>query len=242
MRIQPRVNEGMRAGRDAPGRVVPEGDRSDPGLYARISAIMRGKNLVVDRGEKTPWDVVFAARNSHHMVQVTAPEDIVDGKTGRKTRGRPVMVVFNNCLYSVPKTKYRKVEDAQMIVDWLRGHPNYKLDFWEQKDMANEAKIRQTVHVIESVSADPGIRETVLQYLTANDFVEDETKVSGLGSQVVGGDPDDEDEDEDFGDAEDQTGDVDPEPPAPPPAPKVEARKTVVAPPPVRKRGRPKRR
>lgn len=210
MRMQPRVNEGMRAGRDAPGRVIPEGDRTDPGLYARISAIMRGKNLVVDRGEKTPWDVVFASRYSHHMVQVTAPEDVVDGKTGRKTRGRPVMVVFNNSLYSVPKHKVRKADEAQEIVDWLRGHPQYKTDFWEQKDMANEAKIRQTVHVIEAVSADSGIRETVLQYLTANDFVEDETKVTGLGSQVMGEGPDGEgDFDEDLEGAEDQTGDGD---------------------------------
>lgn len=206
MRVQPRVNEGMRSGRDTPGRVVPEGDRSDPGLYARISALLRGKNIIVDRGEKTPWDVVFASRYAHHMVQVTAPEDIVDGKTGRKTRGRPIVVIFNNSLYSVPRHKYRDREQAQQIVDWLRGHPNYKLDFWEQKDMANEATIRKAVHVIESVSSDKGIRETVLEYLTNNDFVDDETRITGgseFGSTVVG----EGEGDEDLDGAEDETGD-----------------------------------
>jgi hypothetical protein len=207
MRAAPNVLEGLRAGRDTPGRVTPGVDRSDPGLYARISALLRGKNLVVDRGEKTPWDVVFMSKNSHHMVQVTAPEDVVDPRNGRKIRARPIMVVFNNCLYSVPRVKYRDPVVAQGIVDWLRGHPNFKLDFWEQKDLANEALIRKTVHVIESISGDKAVREVALEYLTQNDFVDDETKVTGLGSTVIDegpdgedpGDPEDEEDETDLG-------------------------------------------
>lgn len=196
MRQSPQVLDGLRAGRDTPGRVVPGVTQSEPGLYARIASLLRGKNLIVDRAEKTPYQVVFASRYSALRVQVTAPEDQVDGKTGHKTKGRPICVKFANSMYSVPK-KHTPAE-AQLIVDWLRDHQQYKIDFWEQQDMANEATIRKAVSVIEAVSGDEKIRETVLEFLTGQtDFVEDQTTTdSALGSTVV--DDEDQDEDEDL--------------------------------------------
>lgn len=201
MRAEPSILTGPRAGRGTPERdqqttSVPE--TVHPGLYSRISALLRGKNLIVEKAEKTPYEVIFTSKYSRHMIQVTAPEDQVDGKTGHKTKGRPIVVRFDKGVFSVPK-KYN-TEQATTIIKWLRDHPNYGRDFTEQKDVANDLLIRRTVQVIESITESKPMREAVLDFLSRGDYLdEDKGDSEGLGNRVL-----DEVEDEEDGEDEDE--------------------------------------
>lgn len=216
MRETPRVITGTRVGRgdQARGADDPKTQGAQtvhPGLYSRISALMRGKNLLpTPKAAKTPYDVLFGSRYSRHRIQVTSPEDERDPRTGRKIQGRPICVVFKDNVFSIPK-KY-SLKEAEDILQWLRSHPSYGVgkEFWETKDVQNDAKIRDTVHMVEQLAQDEGMRETVLEFLSRGDFLEDETvagETPSFGARVLkdGEEAEDEEDEED----EDNDSDLD---------------------------------
>src|SRR5687767_8522099 len=96
-----RVNSGMKSGRESRDDMFRQRREVGPGIYARISALLRGKEPE-KQAPKTPHAIVFQSRYSGHRIQIDAPADVIDAR-GRKTQGRTLFAQFRNGTFSIPK-------------------------------------------------------------------------------------------------------------------------------------------
>ena len=108
-------------------------------------------------GDKRPGKIVFQSAFATHRIQVTAPPDIKDPFTGRLTQGRPKTAQFRNNILAVDE------KDDDML-QWLRGHPKFNVEFWLLSDVIQAGKDAQR-GVAREVLADPEQREALLAEL-----------------------------------------------------------------------------
>ena len=176
-RQEVQVNNGMKMGRGAREALAIRGSRAEvaktkrdiePGIYARISALLRGKE---EEPKKPPTDyeVIFQSKYRTHRIQIDAPADVIDAR-GRKSMGRTLFCQFRDWTYSIPK--FVKPENARFILTTLREHPAFNADFWEQKDLAADLRVAKVAQVVDLLERDKDIKNTVLDYLSERDFVD----------------------------------------------------------------------
>lgn len=196
MRPTPEVVSGLRNTRQA---LAEQGVKV--GMYARFRGMLADK-IAVGREKRLAKDnvrnVIFVSAYGNHRIQITAPRDVTLAD-GTKVQSKPLVAQFKNCIFDVGK-QLRHLEDADVekVVERLRKHPRYGvgLDFWEQADAIDEAKVRKMAAVAQQMEEDPVVKEAVLDYITANEFEKD-VKVAASATPADGGGEDDgEDEDE----------------------------------------------
>lgn len=164
------VNEGMKQSRAARGDIAATQREVGAGIYARISALLKGKQPVPDtKRPANAYEIVFQSKYRRHRIQIDSPADVIDNR-GRKTMGRTVFAQFSEYHYSIPK--WIKVEDAEYILKVLREHPAFNRDFWEEKDNSHDIRVAQVARVVDMLEKNQDIKDTVLDYLTERDFVE----------------------------------------------------------------------
>lgn len=157
-----------------------------PGIYARISALLKGKQpQTAPTKQLTPWDVVFQSKYRRHRIQIDSPADVIDAR-GRKTMGRTLFAQFDNWHWSIPRW-IKKLDEANFILDILRNHPAFNQDFWEEKDNSHEIRVAQVARVVAMLEDEKNkdIKETLLDYISERDFVD--PALDGLGAAAPEG-------------------------------------------------------
>jgi hypothetical protein len=163
------------------------------GIYARISALLKGKQPEpASTKPQTPYEIVFQSKYRGHRIQIDSPADVIDNR-GRKTMGRTLFAQFREGHFSIPK--WIKDADAEYMLNILRTHPKFNQDFWEEKDNSHEIRVAQVARVVDMLEKNRDIKDTVLDYLTERDFVE--PALDGLAPPDLDALAEDEDEDED---------------------------------------------
>lgn len=177
-RQAPVVNSGMKQSRAARGEIADAKREVGAGIYARISALLKGKQPEPEEVKpQTPYEVVFQSKYRRHRIQIDSPADVIDNR-GRKSMGKTLFAQFNEWHYSVPKWIGNKPKpgqemgDADFILKTLREHPAFNRDFWEEKDNSHEIRVAQVARVVDMLEKNKDIKDTVLDYLTERDFVE----------------------------------------------------------------------
>ncbi len=167
-RPAPVISTGMKASRGARAEAANTKREVGAGIYARISALLKGKTPE-PKAPATPYEVVFQSRYRSHRVQIDAPADVIDAR-GRKTQGRTLFAQFRQYHFSIPK--FIKLPQAEDMLAILRAHPAANKDFWEEKDNSHEIRVAQVARVVDLLEKDPDVKSTILDYLTEQDFVE----------------------------------------------------------------------
>ena len=178
------VSDGMKSGRGASRSDVARAQREvGAGIYARISALLRGKEPE-KQGPAKPHEVVFQSRYRRHRIQIDSPADIIDAR-GRKTQGRTLFAQFQDHLFSIPK--HLKDDQKQFMLDVLKQHPRFGVDkdFWEQADLDHKARVAQVARVVDLLEKNEDVKNTVLDYLTERDFVDPLLKGEGPTAQEI---------------------------------------------------------
>ncbi len=169
-RQAPVVNSGMKQSRAARGDIAATKREVGAGIYARISALLKGKQPEpATQKPQTPYEIVFQSKYRGHRIQIDSPADVIDNR-GRKTMGRTLFAQFRDGHFSIPK--WIKLPDAEYMLNILRTHPAFNRDFWEEKDNSHEIRVAQVARVVDLLEKNADIKDTVLDYLTERDFVE----------------------------------------------------------------------
>lgn len=195
-RPAPIVVDGMRTPR---AELAAQGIKT--GLYARFKAALAGE--LADKKaarDSNPRNITFSSRYSRLRLQLTAPRDVIDNETGRKTVARPLFAQFTDSEFKVPR--HISDKDAAEMIRLMRAHPKFGLgqDFWEKSDAIDEGKLRKMATVAQTLESDPDIKNGVLDWITAMEFEKDADAQDEAGSLAAAAknapDADDEDEDE----------------------------------------------
>jgi hypothetical protein len=195
-RPTPEVLDGMRT-----PRAARQADGIKTGLYGRFRAAMADKLEAAKAARKAKVrETIFNSRYARLRVQLTAPRDVIDNETGRKTVGRPLFAQFTDSTFKVPR--HLSDKDADETVRLLRLHPKFGLggDFWEAADALDEGKLRKMAQVAQTIESDPDIKEGVLDYITAMEFESDVAEQASVrraaGAEEGDVDADDEEQEE----------------------------------------------
>lgn len=191
-RPAPVVVDGMRTPR---AELAAAGIKT--GLYARFKAALAGeladKKLARD---SNPRNIVFSSRYSRLRLQLTAPRDVIDNETGRKTVARPLFAQFTDSEFKVPR--HISDKDAVEMIRLMRAHPKFGLgqDFWEKSDAIDEGKLRKMATVAQTLESDPDIKNGVLDWITAMEFEKDADAQDEVGELAAAAADEPEEEEE----------------------------------------------
>ena len=140
-------------------------------------------------GEKRPGERIYHSRISGLRVQLTSPADRID-QFGRVTPSRPIFAQFREGVFRVhPKDPRFNESDLTFddFISRLESNPNFGLgrDFWDAEQWAAEAEESQINNIVEQATADPGLRDRLLERLMALPDKQDwPSKVEEEGGKV----------------------------------------------------------
>lgn len=105
----------------------------------------------------------FMSRFAGLIVQLDAPADIVDTRTGKVSAARPRKAKFVDHIY---------VCTTQEDYDALLAHPNYGMgvSFWLQEEAAEAAKEKQYADAKKLLEVSPELKNRLLQDLAGDTF------------------------------------------------------------------------
>lgn len=129
-RFAPKVLDGTRG---------PKSDRMDD---MRAQADAAPDPLTLHAGRPKVDGTVYLSMYPSYCVQVTAPADLVDAVTGRKTPGRPVKALFSEGRYvnNARDPKVRAHIDEVLQANSRFGKPGSGADYWLAEDAQRMAQ------------------------------------------------------------------------------------------------------
>src|SRR5688572_18016114 len=106
-------------------------------------------------------EFVFQAKAVAYRFQVTAPSDLFDPTTGKKSAAKPVFAQFKDGVY-----RTKDVDSATSLL--ASRHCGVGRDFWLVEDMKAHRLEQEEQQFAERLAADPQLRERVLSRLGAS--------------------------------------------------------------------------
>jgi hypothetical protein len=128
-------------------------------------AAERAETEPVQVGPRRKQGTVYVSKFRRYRVQVTAPADVVDPLTGRKTRGIPVVAKFDEGVY-VNDTK--DLTQRAAIDTFLQENPYFGkygsgAEFWLADDQESSIKAAKLKSARETLKSLP--REAVAAFM-----------------------------------------------------------------------------